>query len=272
MASTNATGGVAANSNFRQVYELEIKNQLDTNFRVLANHPKAVAYIVGITCVESGSGLSWKNVSVKHQVLPSTQGFGKYFEQHQVTLAARKNPSVNQTNLTQGRQAQSLLGCMGAYLIRGLQNGPKGFPHVQKDYSAVAESVGCLVNPGESLSAIFTEDMAGLRRGLVAGMCVLEYNYKIYLRKFSGDKDKAFYQTIKSHLGSPNSADVITGINGDDYLARVINNSSGYSNAKSSGTADTTYVAVTENTPRSSPDSSGITSPGTAPGCIASTA
>lgn len=276
--TNTAAGGVAPVSNFRQVLVDEIANQLSTNFTILAGHPKALQYIVGVVCVESGQGLGWGNVSVRHQVLPNTVGFGKYFESHQVTKAARSNVAINQANLTQGRQAQSVLGCMGAYLIRGLQNGPKGFPHVQSAYAGVAESVGCLVNPGESITALFTEDIAGLKRGLVAGMCVLEYNYKIYIRKYAGDKDRAMKQTIKSHLGSPNTADVITGINGDDYFNRVLNNSNGFVsstqpprtstvNTTSSDLSRNTYFSAAQSSVNQGPLASGVSTPGKSPGC-----
>lgn len=263
MADTNATGGVAVSSNFRQILENEIKSQISTNFLTLGGHPQAVNYVLGIIGVESGKGYSWKNVSIKHAVLSGTSGIGKAYEKHPLVKAARARPVINQTNVTQGRQAHSLLGCLGAYLIRGLESGEKSFPHVQGSYKEIAEGVGCLVNVGESISALFTEDLAGLRRGLVPGLCVMEYNYKIALRQKGGNKDQAMALTIRRHLGDPNAADSITGISSSDYLARVMNNA----NAVSSSSGGREYASVETNSSRSSPESSGVTSRGTAPGC-----
>lgn len=267
MAGTKAAGGSAQSSNFRQLLEAEVRSQLSTNFPTLGNHPRATEYILGVVGVESGSGYNWGNVSVRHQVLSGASGIGKAYENHPVILQARKTTALDQTNITQGRQAHSLLGTLGAYLIRGLATGAKSFPHVQGSYKEIAESVGCLVNAGESLFSLFTEDLAGLKRGLVPGMCILEYNYKIALRQKAGNKDQAIYLAIRRHLGDPNAADSITGITSSDYLARVMNNANGVSNSKYGSSPGREYAHVSTSTTRSSPESSGVTTPGSAPGC-----
>lgn len=258
-----ATGaaGPSSSSEFRQALQAEINTQLGGNFSVLGSHPDVDKIIIGVIAVESGQGLNWNNVNVAHRTVPATSGFGKSVEQHQVIKAARANLALNQGNINHGRLAQSLLGCMGAYLIRGLQNGPRGFPHVQGSYSGIAESIGLLVSPGQSITALFTQDEVGLRRGLVAGLCVLEYNYKIYLRKYSGDKNKAIQQTVRVHLGDPNSADVITGINSSDYLDRVMKNANGYSSSSGANK----YSGMATNSIKSAVNTG--SGPGTAPGC-----
>lgn len=268
--SINATSGTAVSSNFRQVLESEIDSLLGGSFSVLGQNPMALRVIVGVIAVESGAGLSWSNVDVAHKPVPATIGFGKAFENHHVVKAARKISAIDQTNLSQGRVAHSLLGCMGAYLIRGLHREPRGFPHVQASYSGLAESVGVLVNPGESLTALFTRDRTGLVRGLVAGMCVMEYNYKIYLSKYSGDMRRALQQTVRVHLGDPNSVDAVTGINSGDYLARVMNHANEYSSAVSGASAlsDIKYSSLQNNSARESPDSSGVSGRGSSPGCL----
>lgn len=272
MSTNSGTSGITASSNFLQVLEREIDAQLGSNFSVLGSHPSAHKIIMGVIGVETGVGYGWRAVNLPHQLLPATVGFGKAFEAHHVVKANRNIAAINQANLTQGRQAHSLLGCMGAYLIRGLHQGPKGFPHVQSSYSSVAESVGLLVSPGESISEKFTQDVEGLRRGLVAGMCVLEYNYKIYTRSNPGDKDLAMRKTVSSHLGDPNAFDVVTGINSSDYLARVMNTANGYarstSTVTSSSTPDVRYSDIAKNSVKNSPDSSGVTTPGSKPGCV----
>lgn len=258
-----ATGaaGPSASSEFRQALKAEIDTQLGSNFSILGGYPDVDKIIIGVISVESGQGLNWNNVSVAHKIVPATSGFGKSVEEHQVIKAARANLALNQGNINHGRLAQSLLGCMGAYLMRGLQNGPKGFPHVQGSYSGIAESIGLLVSPGQSITALFTQDQEGLRRGLVAGLCVLEYNYKIYIRKYNGDKTKAIQQTVRVHLGDPNSADVVTGINSSDYLDRVMKNANGY--ASSSGANK--YSGMATNAIKAAVNTG--SSPGTAPGC-----
>lgn len=247
-------------SNFRQLLEQEIDSQLGSNFTVLGSHPSAKKIILGIISVESGSGMNWKNVSVLHQLLPATSGFGKSYENHPIIKSARKDITKNPTYLNHGRTAHSLLGCMGAYLIRGLESG-KGFPYVQNSYKGLAESIGLLVDPGESISALFTEDIDGLRRGLVAGMCIIEHNYKTNLR--NKDRDAAMQQAVRNHLGDPNVSDVITGISSNDYLARVMNSA----NQASSKSPGSKYGQMAVNTIRNKPDSSGVTSKASAPGC-----
>lgn len=259
-----ATAGATASDDFRQALENEIANQLATNFSVLGSHPNIDKMIVGVVCVESGAGLSWRNVNVSHSTVPSTSGFGKSFENHQIIKAARANPALNQGNITQGRQAQSLLGCMGAYLIRGLQQGPRGFPYVQQSsYYGIAESAGILVDPGESISALFTPNKEGLAKGLVAGMCILESNYRTFMSKYSGDRDRAIQQTIRVHLGDPNAVDVITGINSNDYLDRVLSNARSY--ASSGGSSK--YSGLANNSVKSATNSGYPR--GKSPGCSA---
>lgn len=267
MASTNASGGVATSDNFLQLLKSEIASQLSTNFHVLNNHPRAADFILGVIGVESGMGYNWGNVSVRHPVLSGTFGIGKAYEYHPIIADARLVPTMNQTNLTQGRQAHSLLGVLGAYLIRGLESGSKSFPHVQGKYKEIAEGVGCLVHPGASLYALFTEDLAGLRRGLVPGMCILEYNYKIALNQNKGNKDSAMNLAIRRHLGDPNAADSVTGVSSSDYLARVVNNANGAARSAAKDTRARAYSSVAQSGPRSSPNPSGVTQPGAAPGC-----
>lgn len=251
---------MTTSSNFRQLLEAEIDVQLGNNFSVLGDHPSAKKIILGVISVESGTGMSWRNVSIPHQLLPATAGFGKAYENHPIIKAARQNPSIDPTNLNDGRTAHSLLGCMGAYLIRGLETG-RGFPYVQVPYRSVAESVGLLVNPGESIKALFTEDIEGLRRGLVAGMCILEYNYKNALK--TRDKDAAIQRAVRLHLGDPNAADAVTGISNNDYLARVMNNA----NKASSPDPGAKYGERAVNIVRNAPVKSGVTHKRNAPGC-----
>ncbi len=265
MANTKAAaGGVAANSNFLQLLKSEIASQLSTNFTQLGSHPRAADYVLGVIGTESGMGFSWKNVSIKHAVLSGTSGIGKAYEQHPIIVNARKSVVIDQTNVTQGRQAHSLMGALGAYLIRGLQSGAKSFPHVQGKYKEIAEGIGCLVEPGQSISSLFTEDLAGLKRGLVPGLCILEYNYSNCLKKYGGDKDKAVYQAIRLHLGDPNAADSVTGISSSDYLAKVMNTSNQTSGASGGSKI---YNAISQNTTRYTPETSGVTAKGSAPGC-----
>lgn len=257
MASA-AAGPMPAND-FRQALKAEMDIQLGGNFSLLGSYPDVDKIIVGVISTESGQGMNWGNVDVAHRMVPATSGFGLSFERHQVVVNARQNLAVNQANLNQGRLAQSLLGCMGAYLIRGLQLGPKGFGHVQNNYSHVAESMDLLVDPGQSITALFTRDADGLRRGLFAGLCILETNYKIFLRKYPGDKTAAIEATIRSHLGDPNSVDVVTGISSGDYLARVMNNANSYAGGASR------YMGVSSNSVKSAPSTT--YSQGKAPGC-----
>jgi hypothetical protein len=233
--------------------------QLGGNFSILGSYQDVDKIIVGVIATESGAGLNWGNVDVAHRMVPATSGFGLSFEQHQVTQNARKSLAVNQSNLSQGRLAQSLLGTMGAYLIRGLQLGPKGFGHVQNNYKSVAEAMDLLVNPGESITARFTQDADGLRRGLFAGLCILETNYKIFLKKYPGNKTAAIEATIRSHLGDPNSVDAVTGISSGDYLSRVMNSANSYAGGSSK------YMGVSNNSVKVA-QSTGYR-PGTSPGC-----
>lgn len=256
-----AAAGTTPSDEFRQALQAEIDSQLGGNFALLGSHPNVDNMIIGMICVESGQGLDWRNVDVAHTTVPATSGFGKSYENHQVTKAARANPALNQGNITQGRQAQSLLGCMGAYLIRGLQQGPRGFFHVQQSYYyGIAESAGILVNPGDSITALFPRNKDGLMRGLVAGLCVMESNYRTFLSKTPGDKDKAMRKTIQAHLGDPNAVDVITGINSSTYLDRVLSNAQNYASGRSSR-----YTGLANNSVKSAKNSG--YSRGTAPGC-----
>ncbi len=257
----SGAAGPTTDSSFKQALLGEISTQLGGTFSFLGNYPDVDKIIIGVIATESGSGLSWSNVSVKHQIVPATSGFGLSFEQHPVVIAARKNVVINQGNLSQGRLAQSLLGCMGAYLIRGLQQGVKSFGLVQNNYKAYCESIGLLVDPGQSITALFTEDPDGLRRGLVAGLCILDANYKTYMSKYSGDKNAAMQKTIRSHLGDPNSTDVVTGISSNDYLARVMNNANAFSN--SSGASR--YSSMATGAIKQAVNTG--SSPGTTPGC-----
>lgn len=257
-----AAAGVTGNSDFLQSLKAEIATQLGGNFPVLGRYPDADRIILGIISVESGKGMGWGNVNVAHEMVPATSGFGKSYEAHQVVRAARTQTyTVNQTNLSHGRLAQSLMGCMGAYLIRGLQNGPGGFPHVQVGYSGVAESVGLLVNPGDSVTALFTPDAVGLRRGLVAGLCIFEHNYKLFLKKYNGNQTNAIQNAVRVHLGDPTSADVVTGISTSDYLARVMNNA----NSSASGPSAKNYMSTSSGGVKTASNSQ--RSPGVTPGC-----
>src|SRR5438132_9742204 len=123
MASSRA--GPALSTEFRQALQAEMNTQLRGTFSVLASYTDIDKLIVGVIATESGAGLNWGNVDVAHRIVPATSGFGLSFEQHQVTINARKSLAINQANVSQGRLAQSLLGTMGAYLIRGLQLVPK---------------------------------------------------------------------------------------------------------------------------------------------------
>lgn len=249
-----ATQGVTTSSNFRQLLDKEIDSQLGGAFSQLGDHPLSRKVVLGMICTESGSGLSWNNVNIQHAVLPAAYGIGKSYENHPVIKASRINPSTNQVNLNQGRQAHSLLGCLGAYLIRGLETGPASFPYVQAKYKQLAEAVGLLVNPGEPISALFPQNEEGLRRGLMAGLCILATNYANQLRKNPNDPSGALSMAVRLHLGDPTSRDSVTGISSSDYLARVM----AYADAAGAKSPGAKFQEMAVNATRSAPVSSGV--------------
>lgn len=74
-----------------------------------------------------------------------------------------------------GLYAHGVSATMGAYHIKGCQACSDTFS--SSKYLGIATDNGLLVEPGNRVTTIYTEDVAGRKRSIIAGLIILDWHY-----------------------------------------------------------------------------------------------
>lgn len=207
MANTNTStqkgtkkGGVvtpATDTTFLNNISTQIYNQLHTNFTVLGANPDSFRTILGIIGTETGRNVSIASIKIRHVTTSKLTGTGSVYWNHTVIKNARKALGESNPNLLQGLSGHSLMAVMGWNNIRGLEDK---FPYLLREYKNLAEANGLILNPGDDIDAVYTSDLDGAERAIMAGMMILESKYKSYLNKKLSPQ-RALVAATRAYLG-----------------------------------------------------------------------
>lgn len=224
MANTNTStqqgtkkGGVittATNMVFLNNIATQIYNQLRTNFSTLGANPDAYRTVLGIIATETGRNISVKSIKKPGPTVSKIGGTGSVYWNHTVIKSARASLGDGNVNLLQGLQAHSLMGVMGWNNVRGLDDK---FPYILKEYKNLADGNGLIINAGEDIDAIYTSDLDGAERAIIAGLMVLESKYKTFLNNKLSPQ-RALVAATRAYLGIGKDQ---TGTTVNKYLATV---------------------------------------------------
>lgn len=192
----------------------QIYTQLKTNFTVLGANPDSFRTVLGIIATETGRNVSPASIKIRHITTSKLKGTGSIYWNHTVIKAARKSLGDGNLNLLQGLQAHSLMAVMGWNNIRGLEDK---FPYLLREYKNLAEANGLILNPGDDIDSVYTPDLDGARKAIIAGMMILESKYKTYLNKKLSPQ-RALVAATRAYLGLGMDQ---TGTTTTKYLATV---------------------------------------------------
>lgn len=193
-----------------QQYRSTMNNVLQNLFPTLNGAGPDLLFIMMATMgCESTFRLTFGNPPTpNHPGVPPGQWFyRKFFGSPNIVAIMRGNPT-GQTyrNLLEGVSAKSLMGTMGAYNIRGnvhynseIASNPR--------YVAILNENSMIVEAGESVSAIYTGDVAPTR-AMIMGCMIMESKYnaaKYGIGNAVRSNTDALYVALQSYVGSANA-------------------------------------------------------------------
>lgn len=145
---------------------------------------------------------------------------GKYFRSSNIqTILNNSGRTPTEVyNVEDGYYAHGLSACMGCYHVK---NTPTGDEFKQySEHAALIAQEGLQVNPGESISALFTDDEAGWRKSIASGLIILDQKYRKALIKAGGNTAKAIQLAVGYYLGTPGVKDA-NGLTPEGRISQV---------------------------------------------------
>jgi hypothetical protein len=252
-----------------QRYGRIMKDVMETYFPILLSAPNSFYIMMATMEAESsyrilhGTGSPTAN----HATISVLTGIGKSYWLDPVVerLKSSVDPTVR-ANLIEGLSAKALMGTMGMYQVR---NCKESNSIMSGGYRSTAESLGLMVNAGESISDTFPDDDTGARNSMVLGCMIMEHKYKIRKTKFYSDM--AMRLAAGDYLGKAKAADVLGttpearvsliygGLANNNVLAaKLFSNTNNYfktgTSSKGQAETKTSTEASTQNAPVSSID------------------
>lgn len=241
---------------------------LDTYFPTLWSAPNSFYIMMSTMELESGYRIvhGSTNPTPNHAVIGVSTGIGKSYWYDPIIVPLREsgNPTVK-TNIIEGLSAKALMATMGMYQVRNCRESNS---LINGYYRDLAESLGLMVNAGESISAKFPNNDTGARNSMVLGAMIMEQKYKIRAAKNS--PELAMRLAVGDYVGKAGMKDIlgtspemridtVFSNTGKRLLAsKVFSDTIAYYkppiNSKGQSETKNTVVASTDNTALSSSD------------------
>lgn len=197
-----------------QQYSRVMADVLKTYFPLLNSVPDALYIMMATMELESSFRILHNGSSTASHITPSIikrslhmytyRGIGKAYWNDSVISIAKANPAQID-NVFEGLSSQALMGSMGCYQVRNTKVSNTLMN--QFNYRTIAEANGILVNPGASISAVFTNDETGAMRSMILGCMDMQWKYSIFLKRSSSSQ--AIRKAVGAYLGDTNAADIL---------------------------------------------------------------
>jgi hypothetical protein len=184
----------------------EIMNDLLTNkFPYLADAPDALYIMMATMGHESGFKIYHRGGTTPNhiQISKFRSGIGKSYWNDPVIIPIRDDPTYA-VNVEEGLSAKALMATMGMYQVRNCQ---ESLAMISGRYRDIAESYNLMVNPGQSISGVFSNDDTGATRSMVMGCIVMETKY--LRRRRNHDPSSALFFAVGDYLGKAGAKDVL---------------------------------------------------------------
>lgn len=197
---------------------------MKSNFYALQSAPDAWYIMMATMELESGYRVFHGSAapSANHIIIGTGSGIGRSYWFDPVIVPLKTSSDFNvQKNIAEGLSAKALMGTMGMYQVR---NCTESNNMMKGAYRAIAESAGLMVDPGQSSSAVFTNDDAGAQKSIVMGCIIMETKYKARRAKYR--EDIAITLAIGDYLGKAGTKDVL-GTSPSMRLDNVLNSKTG---------------------------------------------
>lgn len=259
---------------------------IQSKFPALKANNSSLYVSVATWYFESGFKLLHKrgNATTSMHYLPSIPGVGAgaykgYYADASIQNLLRSSSTTAQQkdNILQGLVAHGLSATMGYYYVAGTTNSKALFS--DSTYRDVANQLGFLVQPGQSITELFQADgELEKRRSIASGLCVLEAAYKRRLAANGGDKLVAIKLAAGDYLGTAGAKDLF-GTSPANRTSQIESNSTMSLLAQAGINADgnlftdyskgATQVASSGNSDSSRSPSTVALTEGNIPGCSA---
>lgn len=201
--SNSANKTVSKIQNYRTI----MKQILDTKFPILAKAPDALYTMMAIMGHESSFNIFHRGGTTPNHtnIDVNRSGIGKSYWNDQVIVPIRNSPILSiRNNVIEGISGKALMATMGMYQVR---NCSESRAYVSGVYRDIAEFYNLMVEPGDSISAVFTNDDAGATKSMVMGCIIMEQKYVSRLR--THQPSNAMFFAIGDYLGKAGAKDIL---------------------------------------------------------------
>lgn len=212
--NTRFHSGPTLTADLIQRYARIMNDLLNTYFYTLRNAPDSLYIMMATMELESSYHILHNgNTTASHISTGfinnnlarfTSRGVGKSYW-NDTTIAAAKADSNKYNNILEGLSAQALMGSLGMYQVKNTRISNDLMD--QRHYRDIATSNTLLVNPGQSPSAIFTNDDAGARKSMILGCMDMEWKYSTFLR--TNSPALSIQKAVGAYVGQENAADVL---------------------------------------------------------------
>lgn len=176
-------------------------------FPTLWSAPDAWYVMMATMELESGYRIlhGKSNPTPNHVTIGTGSGIGRSYWYDGVIVPLKTIADfTTQKNLAEGLSAKALMATMGMYQVR---NCKESRAMLTGNYRTIAEDFGLMVDPGQSSSAVFTNDETGATRSIVMGCIVMENKYKT--RRAKNSESVAIKLAAADYLGKAGAKDIL---------------------------------------------------------------
>ena len=184
---------VTLSGDMRRINEMidSTNSALATYFPTLYAIPDITRYCMTIWQMESGFNCFPNGVNSRHTLIVNTfpipddkklwnpqSSFADSYWNDPLIYAYRQRNGTPESILD-GLYAHGISAVMGAYHVDGCNAclTTMGSPR----YRSISIANGLLVQPGTAVTSIYTEDKAGRKKSIVAGLILLDYHFSRYV-------------------------------------------------------------------------------------------
>lgn len=190
-----------------QNYSAIMQDLLRSKFPVLSQAPDSLYIMMATMGHESDFNIYHNGGTTPNHIAISEfrSGIGKSYWNDPIVVPLRTagNPTIV-TNVREGLSAKALMATMGMYQVR---NCKESNAYISGNYRDIAESFNLMVNAGDSISAVFSNDDTGATRSMVMGCIIMEQKYLARLRNY--DPSSAIFFATGDYLGKVGAKDVL---------------------------------------------------------------